>query len=156
MAGLRVVSGALFREDGKVLMGLRKKGKRASLWELPGGKVDPDETLEVALVREWREELSLTVVSKDFIASVFLDLEVSFFIDLYVVATSDLRELTRAVHAELAWVDPYEAVQTWPCSPAFYLHWPHLRKWLSSAAQARQACEVAEQEQARRFDRDEG
>lgn len=50
----RVVSGALIH-DGRVLMGLRKKsGLRPDLWELPGGKVDPDESPHEALRRRSR------------------------------------------------------------------------------------------------------
>ena len=57
-----VVAGALRRPDGRWLMQRRPIGKaHAGLWEFPGGKVEPGETPPQALVRELREEVSITV-----------------------------------------------------------------------------------------------
>ena len=38
---------------------------RALLWEFVGGKVEPDETKEEALIRECQEELGITVAVED-------------------------------------------------------------------------------------------
>ncbi len=57
---LLVVCGALVDADGRVLICQRPEGKSLSgLWEFPGGKVEPDETPEAALVRELKEELGI-------------------------------------------------------------------------------------------------
>jgi 8-oxo-dGTP diphosphatase len=60
-AVLTVVA-ALIESEGKVLACQRRRGSRFELlWEFPGGKVEPGETLEVALERELREELGVAV-----------------------------------------------------------------------------------------------
>lgn len=60
---LLVVAGALVR-DGRLLLTRRPdEDPLAGFWELPGGKVEADETPEAALAREWREELGVEVES---------------------------------------------------------------------------------------------
>ena len=59
---LPVVAVALIDVEGRVLIAQRPAGKEhAGLWEFPGGKVEPGESPEAALVRELREELGVTV-----------------------------------------------------------------------------------------------
>lgn len=56
-----VVAGAVFR-DGRVLLAQRNRPPElAGQWELPGGKVEPGESVEAALLRELREELGIEV-----------------------------------------------------------------------------------------------
>lgn len=51
---------ALIDVDGRVLLAQRPPGKSlAGLWEFPGGKVEPGESPEAALIRELKEELGI-------------------------------------------------------------------------------------------------
>ncbi|KPP86468.1 MAG: 8-oxo-dGTP diphosphatase [Rhodobacteraceae bacterium HLUCCO07] len=55
-----VAAVALVDIDGRVLLAQRPEGKSmAGLWEFPGGKVEPGETPEHALIRELQEELGI-------------------------------------------------------------------------------------------------
>jgi 8-oxo-dGTP diphosphatase len=59
---LPVVAVALVDRDGRLLVQQRPEGKSmAGLWEFPGGKVEPGETPEAALIRELAEELAIDV-----------------------------------------------------------------------------------------------
>jgi 8-oxo-dGTP diphosphatase len=57
---LLVSAVALIDPEGRVLLAQRPEGKSmAGLWEFPGGKVEPGETPEAALIRELHEELGI-------------------------------------------------------------------------------------------------
>ena len=63
---LLVVAAALVDDGGRVLVTQRPAGKSlAGLWEFPGGKVEPGERPEDALVRELAEELGVVVAVVD-------------------------------------------------------------------------------------------
>ncbi|HYG43984.1 MAG TPA: Nudix family hydrolase, partial [Bordetella sp.] len=57
-----VAAGLILRADGQLLLGQRPEGKPwAGWWELPGGKLEPGETVLQALARELREEIGIEV-----------------------------------------------------------------------------------------------
>jgi 8-oxo-dGTP diphosphatase len=61
---LLVAACALVDIDGRVLLARRPEGKKmAGLWEFPGGKLNPGETPEAALIRELKEELGIDVTA---------------------------------------------------------------------------------------------
>ena len=57
-----MVAAALVDRDGRVLVQQRPESTAmAGLWEFPGGKIEPGETPEAALIRELDEELGIVV-----------------------------------------------------------------------------------------------
>ena len=55
-----VVTAAIIERDGRFLMARRLKGTHLEgLWEFPGGKIEPGESLEACIVRELAEELGV-------------------------------------------------------------------------------------------------
>ena len=73
--GITEVVAALIWDKGKFMICQRPAHKaRGLLWEFVGGKVEPGETKETALIREYREELAVTVSVGD----VFLEVTHSY------------------------------------------------------------------------------
>jgi len=61
-----VVCGVIEDAEGRYLACLRPEGKHlGGLWEFPGGKVEPGEAPESALIRELAEELGVQVQIAD-------------------------------------------------------------------------------------------
>ena len=61
-----VAACALLDKKGAVLIAKRPHGRPlAGLWEFPGGKVEPGEEPEEALIRELHEELGIEIAKSD-------------------------------------------------------------------------------------------
>jgi len=64
------VTAAVMVNDGMLLIAKRKPtGRLPNLWELPGGKVEPDETPEECLQREIKEEFDINVSVGEYLGS---------------------------------------------------------------------------------------
>ena len=62
MAAVHVAVGVILNEDKQILISRRSPDShQGGLWEFPGGKLEPGETLEQALSRELKEELGIGV-----------------------------------------------------------------------------------------------
>ncbi|WP_395111104.1 NUDIX hydrolase [Actinomadura sp. SCN-SB] len=60
-ATVRCVGGIAVDADGRMLMIRRGRAPSSGLWSVPGGRVEPGESDEAAVVRELREETGLEV-----------------------------------------------------------------------------------------------
>lgn len=57
-----VVAAIIINEEGKILITQRNlKKSQGGLWEFPGGKIEPNETKEDAIIREIKEELTIDI-----------------------------------------------------------------------------------------------
>ena len=66
---INVVAAVIRDENGRILITQRNlKKAQGGLWEFPGGKIEPEETKEHAIVREIKEELDVDIEYKDYLA----------------------------------------------------------------------------------------
>jgi len=123
---------ALVDVDGRVLLARRPPGKpMAGLWEFPGGKVEPGETPENALIRELSEELGIDtwrscLAPLSFASHAYADfhLLMPLFICRKWEGVPQPRE-----SQQLAWVRPLQ-LGDYPMPPADKPLIPVLRDWL--------------------------
>ena len=117
---LLVAAAALVDADGRVLICQRPPGKAlAGLWEFPGGKVEPGETLEACLIRELDEELSIAVTHACLAPFVFASHGYETFhllMPLFLIRRWE-GQVTAREHAALAWVKP-NRMGDYPMPPA--------------------------------------
>lgn len=60
---INVVAAIIKNDEGKILIAQRNlKKAQGGLWEFPGGKIEPNETKEDAIVREIKEEFDMDIV----------------------------------------------------------------------------------------------
>jgi 8-oxo-dGTP diphosphatase len=106
MRARKLVVAALVREGGRILMSRRRPDQAMpDLWEFPGGKVEPGEHPEAALIREVREELGCEVVVEGVREVVFHAYE-EFDLYMLVYGCRISGGTPRAIEvAEVAWVE---------------------------------------------------
>ncbi|RJF77167.1 8-oxo-dGTP diphosphatase MutT [Rhodopseudomonas palustris] len=117
---LLVVAVALIDADNRVLIAQRPKHKQlGGLWEFPGGKLDPGERPEAALIRELDEELGITVKEACLAPLTFASHAYETFhllMPLYVCRRWDGQVMPREGQ-ELAWVRANK-LRDYPMPPA--------------------------------------
>ena len=103
------VVAALIWDQGKFMICQRPAHKaRGLLWEFVGGKTEPGETLEEALIRECREELDITVAVGDIFTQVvheYPDILIRLTLFNCTVAQGTPKLLE---HNDLTWISPEE------------------------------------------------
>ena len=103
------VVAALIWDGDKFMICQRPANKaRALLWEFVGGKVEPGETKEQALIRECREELNVLLSVGDVFMDVvheYPDLTVHLTLFNTTIAEGEPQKLE---HNDIQWITPSE------------------------------------------------
>jgi len=99
-----VVAGLLWQGDRFLICQRPANKKRGLLWEFAGGKMEPGETREETLVREFQEELGVTLQPLDIFMEVtheYPDMTVHMTLYNAVIASGQLQKLE---HNDLKWI----------------------------------------------------
>ncbi len=123
---------ALIDVDGRVLLAQRPEGKSmAGLWEFPGGKVEPGETPEAALIRELHEELAIDTWESCLAPLTFASHSYDdFHLLMPLFACRKWNGIVQPNEGQkLAWVRVQE-LKSYPMPPADIPLIPILRDWL--------------------------
>ena len=106
------VVAALIWRDGKFLICQRPAHKaRGLLWEFVGGKVEPGETKQQALVRECREELGIeTAVGDVFMEVTHTYPDITVRLTLFHVSITQ-GEPQKLEHEDMRWIFPADIIR---------------------------------------------
>ena len=101
----RIGVGIIHNGEGKILIDRRlKKGEMGGLWEFPGGKVEPGETILECIKRELKEELDIEVTVEELLLTIKHDYP-KFQVTLYVHRCQYISGIPKAIESEeIRWV----------------------------------------------------
>ena len=107
MKSIQIAAGIIIH-NGKILLAQRKKGKALEFkWELPGGKLEPNETLEECLTRELIEELNLAVDIKQYFMKYDHKYEFgNFTIHTFIANCKNPLISKVTAHEQYVWLEP--------------------------------------------------
>lgn len=108
---LEVVAGIVWRQ-GRILASLRPEEKiLGGYWEFPGGKVEAGESLEEALIRELREEVSIEAQTVSYWKSSEYKYPQGPVLMHFLHVNSFKGEAKPLENQTLRWVYPHEALE---------------------------------------------
>ena len=129
MKSIRVAAAVIFHE-GKIFATQRGYGSWQGYWEFPGGKIEPGETPQEALVREIREELDTGIAVLSHLCDVEYDYP-EFHLSMQCFRCEVISgKLTLLEHEAARWLDREEldSVNWLPADltilPEIRKHWP--------------------------------
>ena len=105
---IEIVAALIWDKDRFLICQRPKNKARGLLWEYVGGKVEPGETKQEALIRECREELDVTITVGDVFMDVvheYPDITVHLTLFHASIAEGTIRLLE---HNAIAWITPAE------------------------------------------------
>lgn len=127
-----VAAVVLVDADGRILLAQRPEGKAmAGLWEFPGGKVEPGETPEAALIRELHEELGIDTWASCLAPLTFAShgyAEFHLLMPVFICRRWD-GIVTPHEGQKLAWVTP-DRLRDYPMPEADSPLIPIIREWV--------------------------
>lgn len=108
---INVTAGLIFK-NGRILIAKRPPGYHLSgLWEFPGGKQEPHETLEECLEREIKEELDIDTKAQKHFVTVNHEYEKKI-VSLHVFECVHVGGIPRGLEGQdVKWVEPSELRQ---------------------------------------------
>ena len=107
MKNIRVVA-AVIHQDQRILATQRGYGEFKDGWEFPGGKIEEGETPEVALIRELKEELTITVKPEKLLTVVEYDYP-NFHLSMHCFLSSiEQGEINLLEHEAMKWLSHNE------------------------------------------------
>lgn len=106
MKSIEVVA-AIIKKENKILATKRGYGEFINMWEFPGGKIEPGETKEAALIREIKEELDADIKIDEFALTVEYTYP-TFHLTMHCYICSLKDSITLLEHNDAKWLEKNE------------------------------------------------
>lgn len=112
MKTIKVVA-AIIEKDNRILIAQRLKGEFAGLWEFPGGKVEPGEDKEHAIIREIEEEFDTEISIDSFLVTIEHQYDSFYLVMDCFICHIKSGNLTLHDHTAFKWIDINEENVDW-------------------------------------------
>ena len=105
------VVAAIIKKNNKYFIAKRNRNKHlGNQWEFPGGKVNNDETFEIALKREILEELSIDIIiMKKIISKKYIDEKINILLHYFLCKPIN-DNIKLSEHEDMKWIEKKDFV----------------------------------------------